>query len=146
MISAGRWPTPVIRFGREYRIPAKTLDEVITIGIQPSPEQTWQHFIGSQTRGTRHTTKLDRPPPVVLSVAEVAKLLRVTPAVVYKSVRDGSLPFPVIRVGRTIRIPFQSVNRIIAGNRGTPAWTSAMDRQALPSDVDPAEAAETGAA
>ena len=46
---------------------------------------------------------LDMEDAVVYSVAEVAKLLRISRSLAYKWVSDGTLP--AIRVGTTVRVP-----------------------------------------
>ncbi len=53
--------------------------------------------------------------PRVLTVEEVAEILRVKPRVVYNLVRDGVLPS--IRPGRQIRIPSDALDAYLKGER-----------------------------
>ena len=59
----------------------------------------------------------DAAPPDVLTVAEAAARLRVSPKSIYKAVKNGQLP--VVRVGRTIRIPVHALERML--ERSAPA-------------------------
>ena len=54
---------------------------------------------------------------LVLTVAEAAARLRVSPKSIYKAVKNGQLP--VVRFGRTIRIPVHALERML--ERSAPA-------------------------
>ena len=54
---------------------------------------------------------------LVLTVAEAAALLRVSVKSIYKAVKNGKLP--VVRIGRTIRIPVHALKQTL--ERSAPA-------------------------
>ncbi len=54
-------------------------------------------------------------PKPLLSVEETAFLLGETRSTLYRAVKAGTLPLPVLRIGSRIRIPRQAVERLIAG-------------------------------
>jgi excisionase family DNA binding protein len=60
-------------------------------------------------RTTRNT-----PRPFV-SVEEAALLLGEARSTVYRSVKAGTFPLPVVRIGARIRIPRIAIARLIAG-------------------------------
>jgi excisionase family DNA binding protein len=60
-------------------------------------------------RATRIT-----PRPFV-SVEEAALLLGEARSTVYRSVKAGTFPLPVVRIGARIRIPRIAIDRLIAG-------------------------------
>jgi excisionase family DNA binding protein len=53
--------------------------------------------------------------PATYSVEEVAALHHVSKLTLYRAIQRGDVPFPVIRIGRCIRIPREAVDRILAG-------------------------------
>jgi hypothetical protein len=53
---------------------------------------------------------LDKP---VVSADEAFKLLRIDRVTGYKSIREGTFPLPVIRIGRIIRIPTAALVRLL---------------------------------
>lgn len=48
---------------------------------------------------------------VLMTVPEVAGLLRVSRMTVYRQIHDGTLP--AVRMGRTLRVPRQAVKKIL---------------------------------
>jgi excisionase family DNA binding protein len=52
--------------------------------------------------------------PLVLTVEEAAKLLRIGRTAAYEAARRGELP--TIRVGRSIRVPRAALDRMLAGD------------------------------
>jgi excisionase family DNA binding protein len=60
----------------------------------------------------------------LLSVEEAAILLGETRSTLYRAVKDGTFPLPVFRIGRRIRIPRRSVERLIDGLPLTPLGES----------------------
>lgn len=55
--------------------------------------------------------------PRVLTVEEVADILRVKPRVVYNLVRDGAIRS--VRAGRQIRIPSEALDEYLGGDSVT---------------------------
>jgi excisionase family DNA binding protein len=55
--------------------------------------------------------------PVVLTVADVQHLLRVSRGAAYDLCRSGALANKVLRVGRSIRIPRQAVAELLGAGR-----------------------------
>ena len=51
--------------------------------------------------------------PLVLTVEEAAKALRIGRTAAYAAVRSGDLP--AVRVGRSLRIPRAALERLLAG-------------------------------
>jgi excisionase family DNA binding protein len=56
-------------------------------------------------------------PKPLLSVEETAILLGETRSTLYRAVKAGTLPLPVLRIGSRIRIPRIAVERLHRGNR-----------------------------
>jgi excisionase family DNA binding protein len=54
-------------------------------------------------------------PKPLLSVEETAILLGETRSTLYRAVKAGTLPLPVLPIGSRIRIPRIAVERLIAG-------------------------------
>lgn len=54
-------------------------------------------------------------PKPLLSVEETAILLGETRSTLYRAVKAGTLPLPVLRIGSRIRIPRVAVERLVAG-------------------------------
>lgn len=52
----------------------------------------------------------------VLTVVEAAKMLRVSPDALYRSIREGTCPVPVVKVGRTMRISRLQLDRLLHGD------------------------------
>jgi excisionase family DNA binding protein len=65
---------------------------------------------GSMSAQRKHTG-----PKPLLSVEETAILLGETRSTLYRAVKAGTLPLPVLRIGSRIRIPRIAVERLIAG-------------------------------
>ena len=61
---------------------------------------------------TRPPTKSPKP---LLSVEEAANLLGETRSTLYRSIKEGTFPLPIFRIGRRIRIPRRSVERLLDG-------------------------------
>ena len=55
-------------------------------------------------------------PPAVLSPTETAEILRVHPVTIRRLIARGEIP--VIRVGRTLRIPAKAIYRLLYGATG----------------------------
>jgi excisionase family DNA binding protein len=53
---------------------------------------------------------------VLLGIAEVAKLLDVHPATLYRAIQRNELPLPVIYIGRRMRVPRAAVDRLIGAD------------------------------
>lgn len=51
----------------------------------------------------------------LLSVSEAAALLGVSRNTLYRALHSGSLPFPVVVLNGTARIPRRAVERVVAG-------------------------------
>ena len=51
-----------------------------------------------------------------LSVEEAALLLGEARSTVYRAVKAGTFPLPVVRIGERLRIPRSAVDRLIAGD------------------------------
>jgi len=49
----------------------------------------------------------------VISASEAFEMLGIDPSTGYRSIREGTFPVPVLRVGRVIRIPMQALVRIL---------------------------------
>jgi excisionase family DNA binding protein len=62
----------------------------------------------------------------LLTVAEVAGILRLPPSTVYELIRRGKLP--AVRAGRSLRVPRDALKRWIAGG-GVPREEAAAGRQ-----------------
>jgi excisionase family DNA binding protein len=60
-------------------------------------------------------------PKPLLSVEETAILLGETRSTLYRAVKAGTLPLPVLRIGSRIRIPRVAVERLVAGIDPDPA-------------------------
>lgn len=61
---------------------------------------------------TISNTKSHKP---LLSVEETAVLLGETRSTLYRAIKAGTFPLPIFRIGRRVRIPRKSVERLIAG-------------------------------
>lgn len=51
--------------------------------------------------------------PAVYSAQELAQLAGVSPWSIYAAVKDGTCPFPFVRVGKRIVFPRGAVDRIL---------------------------------
>ena len=63
-------------------------------------------------------------PKPLLSVAEAAVLLGETRSTLYRAVKAGTLPLPMLRIGSRIRIPRMAVENLIAGKNPGAAASS----------------------
>lgn len=63
------------------------------------------------------------------SVEEAARRLGFDKQAVYRDIRAGTCPFPVIRVGRRIRVPVAPLERLLATGSATVPHT-AIERTA----------------
>lgn len=52
--------------------------------------------------------------PKLLTVQEVATILRLTPNTVYRWIKRGQLP--VVRLGYLVRVPASAIENLMAGN------------------------------
>ncbi|HXX17965.1 MAG TPA: helix-turn-helix domain-containing protein [Candidatus Acidoferrum sp.] len=52
--------------------------------------------------------------PKLLTVQEVATILRITPNTVYRWIKRDNLP--VVRLGYLVRVPLSAIEKLIAGN------------------------------
>jgi excisionase family DNA binding protein len=59
-------------------------------------------------------------PKPLLSVEEVAVMLGETRSTLYRAIKAGDFPLPIFRIGRRIRIPRRSVERLLSGLPLTP--------------------------
>lgn len=55
----------------------------------------------------------------VLTVEEAATLLRVSHDTLYRSIREGRCPLPVIKFDRVLRIPAKPLYRLLNGEATT---------------------------
>jgi excisionase family DNA binding protein len=60
------------------------------------------------------------PRPFV-SIEEAALLLGESRSTVYRAVKSGSFPLPVVRIGERLRVPRSAIERLIAGEVFQPA-------------------------
>jgi excisionase family DNA binding protein len=67
----------------------------------------------------RQPSSRDVPNKSLLSVEEAATLLGVTRDTVYRSIRAGTFPLPVYLIGKRMRIPRASVERLLEGSAPT---------------------------
>ena len=67
----------------------------------------------------RNNPTLKSPKPL-LSVEEAAILMGETRSTLYRSIKAGTFPLPIFRIGQRIRIPRRSVERLLAGLPLTP--------------------------
>ena len=51
--------------------------------------------------------------PITLTIPEAAKLLRISRGTAYEAAKTGTLP--TIRFGRTIRVPWHALQRLLDG-------------------------------
>ena len=57
-------------------------------------------------RNAARVESLRRPDaPDVITVRQLAAILRTSTAAVYEGIHSRTLPFPIVRIGRSIRIP-----------------------------------------
>jgi excisionase family DNA binding protein len=56
-----------------------------------------------------------KSPRPLLSVEEASVLLGVTRSTLYRAIKAGTFPLPVFQIGRRVRIPRRSVERLVAG-------------------------------
>ena len=61
-----------------------------------------------------------KSPKPLLSVEEAAVLLGETRSTLYRAIKAGDFPLPIFKIGRRIRIPRRSVERLLAGLPLTP--------------------------
>jgi excisionase family DNA binding protein len=61
-----------------------------------------------------------KSPKPLLSVEEAAALLGETRSTLYRAIKAGDFPLPIFRIGRRIRIPRRSVERLLSGLPLTP--------------------------
>ena len=66
------------------------------------------------------TSPPTKTPKPLLSVEEAANLLGETRSTLYRSIKEGSFPLLIFRIGRRIRIPRRSVERLLNGLPITP--------------------------
>jgi excisionase family DNA binding protein len=59
----------------------------------------------------------DHALPAVLTVEEAGEFLRIGRSAAYSAVRSGTIP--AIRVGKTIRVPRQALERMLAGEESS---------------------------
>lgn len=93
-----------------YSQPDNTPDE------KANQEPTGSYRSPVETPSARQHRALPDPRerPVLLA-PEVFKLLGIHSSTGYQAIQDGSFPLPVIRVGRTIRVPTRAVHQLLAG-------------------------------
>jgi excisionase family DNA binding protein len=66
-----------------------------------------------------HNRTTRTTPRPFVSVEEAALLLGEARSTVYRAVKAGTFPLPVVRIGARIRIPRIAIDRLIAGE-GSP--------------------------
>jgi excisionase family DNA binding protein len=66
--------------------------------------------------GPMFTRNRNTKPKPFLSVEEAAMLLGEARSTLYRAVKTGTFPLPVVRIGERIRIPRSAVDRLIAGD------------------------------
>ncbi len=62
-----------------------------------------------------HNATTRATPRPFVSVEEAALLLGEARSTVYRAVKAGTFPLPVVRIGARIRIPRMAIDRLIAG-------------------------------
>lgn len=62
-----------------------------------------------------HNATTRATPRPFVSVEEAALLLGEARSTVYRAVKAGTFPLPVVRIGARIRIPRIAIDRLIAG-------------------------------
>lgn len=74
------------------------------------------------------------PPPgrPLLSVEETAVLLGEDRTTIYRSIKRGDFPLPVLRINGRMRIPWRAVERLLEGWRG-PECSPKQDEPAIES-------------
>jgi len=76
----------------------------------------WKYFRASDRRDVSRRTDLMLPDPAirpVLTAEEAFAELGIDRSTGYKSIRDGTFPVPIIRVGRIIRVPTAALRRLL---------------------------------
>ena len=63
----------------------------------------------------------------VVSAEEAFKLLRIDRSTGYKSIRDGTFPLPIVRIGRIIRIPTAALVKLLDPNHESDSGGDAKD-------------------
>jgi len=55
------------------------------------------------------------PDTPTTTVETASRVLEVAPWTLYKTIREGTAPFPVIRVGKRVLIPTAALRRLLDG-------------------------------
>jgi excisionase family DNA binding protein len=58
----------------------------------------------------------------LLSVEDAAVLLGETRSTLYRAIKAGTLPLPVLQIGARMRIPRKAVEQLIEGHGPTDGW------------------------
>jgi excisionase family DNA binding protein len=92
----------------------------VTFGVTPIGRMDCDHGKPPGTNQDRSlpmsknpTSKSPKKP--LLSVEEAAILLGETRSTLYRAIKTGDFPLPIFRIGRRIRIPRRSIERLLAG-------------------------------
>jgi predicted DNA-binding transcriptional regulator AlpA len=84
----------------------------------------WTYCRAIDRRNSSRRTDLMLPDPAtrpVLTAEEAFAELGIDRSTGYKSIRDGTFPVPIIRVGRIIRVPTAALRRLLLVDPEAPA-------------------------
>ena len=91
----------------------------VTLGVTPTRRMGCDHGKPPGTNQNRsllvHKNPTSKSPKPLLSVEETAILLGETRSTLYRAIKAGDFPLPIFRIGRRIRIPRRSIERLLAG-------------------------------
>lgn len=76
----------------------------------------WLYFRAPDHRDVSRRTDLMLPDPAIrptITAEEAFAELGIDRSTGYKSIRDGTFPVPIIRIGRNIRIPTAALRRLL---------------------------------
>jgi excisionase family DNA binding protein len=84
--------------------------------------------------------------PKLITVAQAARALRIGRSTAYDLAHawldsNGAEGMPVVRIGRTMRVPVAALERLLAIGGFGPAWNSGLDRRRGPR-VEPTSATD----
>ena len=103
---AGRLPFPVFRIATRWLVPYAAIKRIageLSVPTDFVPE--------------RKTLRID----------EVAELLGIARSTLYVHMRDDTFPFPVIRLGERMVVPYVVVEKLLAGEYIEPTWLAPQD-------------------
>lgn len=104
---------PLALIPHRARRSSRCRDSVIRTADQQSPKAgpTLTHFLGYWRKGAVVLPDpLDRP---VITAEEAFAELGIDRSTGYRSIREGTFPVPVLRIGRLIRVPVAPLRRLL---------------------------------